>query len=199
MCIRDRRKEEEDEHRPVKQRLRSIHVRRLRRQHVHVVAEVHELVVQVRRQIGQEIRRACEHDRGNLAGPTADCQDAARQDPAHRLRQDDPGDGLKLRRAESEASVPELSRHRAQGLLRRYDDDRQREDGQRQRGPDERRLPVRGLPAERSDVDPPPHRGDEEAKAKEPEDDGRNTGEVRDANVDEASNARPGGLSLIHI
>ena len=133
---------EEDEDRRVEERPRRLDVGRLRREHVGVVAEVHELRDGRVGQVGQEVGDAGEQDRRDLARAARDREDGAGEDAGERAGEDDAPERLRAGGAEREARVAVVARDGAQRLLGRDDDDRQRQDRERQRGPDERGLAV---------------------------------------------------------
>ena len=194
--VEQERQDEQDEGRAVEQRLGPVDVGRLRGQDVHVVAEAHERVVEVRGQVRQVVGDAGEQDGRHLAGPAADRQDGAGQDAAQRLGQHHARDGLHARRPQGQAGLAQLARDRQDGLFGGDHHDGQRQDGQRERRPQEARLAVDRLPAEGDVVDAPPHRRDEEPQPEEAEDNRRHAGQVGHAHPDEPGDERPGRREL---
>ena len=97
--VEEEREREQHEHRPVERRPRGVDVGRLRGERIHVVAEVHELIAQIRRQVREEVGRATEHDGCDLASATADREDDACEDASARVGQDHLIDRLKACRA----------------------------------------------------------------------------------------------------
>ena len=87
-----------------------------------MVAEVHELVVEMRRHGGHVVGGAGEEDGRDFTGGAADGENAAGHDAGQRLGQDDLDDGFELRGAEGEAGFAESRRNGSQRFLGGDDD-----------------------------------------------------------------------------
>lgn len=148
--------------------------------HVKVVGERHHLVVDARRQLGQEVGRRREEYRRRFARHTSDGEDEARRDVGEGRRQHHAPYRLKFGGSEGEAARAVRIGDGLECLLRGADDQRKREQAEGERTGDNRVSEAEGI--------------DEECHAEETEDDGGDAAEVVGHDADEADDFSVAGV-----
>ncbi len=162
---------------------------------VDVEAEVHELALEVHvrevavdREGGCQLHDPDQHQRRHLARGPRNGQDHAGEDRGTRHRQDDLEQGFGLGGAECKASFAQRAGDTRQALLRGDDDDRQREQREGERGPQEPRCSERGR-GQRFGIEELVQRTaqevDEEAESEDAIDDRRNAGQIVHGDADQ--------------
>ena len=151
-----------------------------------------------------ELLDADEHQRSDLAGPPRHRQDQPRHDSGERAGEDDPADRLPLACATGIRPLAHRVGNRRKRLLGRHDHHRQRQQRERQRGPEETagaegRLPVGDQRrAEEELVDRATEDVAEESQPEGSVDDARHAGEIVDGDAD-GGRQRPARRILAEI